>query len=79
MGGRAILKKCVIAIAGDLGTGRDPRNIQRWVEINGGAFSFSINEGVTHLLCSKEYFKKHKEAIRKYLSTVYDITNLVSL
>ncbi|KAI9680657.1 MAG: hypothetical protein M1817_004097 [Caeruleum heppii] len=48
------LKGLVIAVTGDFGAAHSHKDVQRWVEGNGGTFVDVIKEddGVTHLICS---------------------------
>jgi hypothetical protein len=52
----AVLSNLVIAIAGALPA--EPANIKKWVEANGGRWSAQVNERVTHLVTSKDAWKK---------------------
>ena len=54
------LKSFVIAVTGDFGTDRSFEKIRQWIQVNGGVFSYDINAQVTHLVCSKEYFRKNR-------------------
>jgi hypothetical protein len=67
------LKKVVIAITGDFGgKSRSIENIKRWIESNGGKYSTKIEDGVTHLICSKENWKKQVPAgITPFLTIFY--------
>lgn len=47
-----------IAVTGDFGPQRSREKIRQWVEANGGTFTFNITPGVTHLICSREHFKR---------------------
>lgn len=58
----APLSKLVIAIAGTLP--HDQYRIKKWVETNGGCFSHHVQQGVTHLLASKDAYKKNVSAVR---------------
>lgn len=71
MPAKGVLKACRICIAGELGPGRDAGRVKKWVEANGGTFSSSVDEKVTHMLCSEEHFKSQKSAISRYSNMSY--------
>ena len=52
------LKKCTIAVSGDFGKARTMDKLRQWIEMNGGTFATKIDCNVTHLVCSKEHYKK---------------------
>ena len=52
------LKKYTIAISGIFGDARPHEKIRRWIENNGGTSPTTINAQTTHLICSKEHWKK---------------------
>ena len=55
----SVLQGCVIALTGDFGELRDHQVLQRWINLNGGQFSPSIDNAVTHLVCrSDDWVKK---------------------
>ena len=56
----AILKGLVISVSGDVGP--RPDQLRKWVEANGGKWLPHVSKGVTHLICSKEHWKKSNEA-----------------
>jgi hypothetical protein len=45
--------------------GKENDLIKGWVENNGGVYSKSINEDVTHLICTEKTFKKNIEIVKK--------------
>lgn len=51
------LHRCTIAVTGHFGPKRSHEKIKQWVEANGGTFSRDVTKAVTHLVCSKEYYK----------------------
>lgn len=53
------LQRLTIAVTGDFGSKRSHDKIKHWVEVNGGTFSKDITRSVTHLVCSKEDYKKN--------------------
>ena len=56
--GKQPLKKFTIAISGNFGEQRSIEQMKRWIQANGGTFAADISAEVTHLVCSKEHFKK---------------------
>lgn len=52
------LKRFAIAITGDFGETRTHDKMRQWIEANGGTFAPKISAEVTHLVCSKEHYKK---------------------
>ncbi|KAI0866938.1 hypothetical protein F4860DRAFT_521073 [Xylaria cubensis] len=60
-----IFKDCVVSIAGDLDD-HDWREekVKQWVQYWGGTFSSIVDGNVTHLLCTRENFKKKITAVR---------------
>ncbi|KAL8745143.1 MAG: hypothetical protein Q9190_002701 [Brigantiaea leucoxantha] len=52
------MKKFTIAVTGDFGALRTHEKIRQWVENNGGTFALNISPDVTHLVCSKEHYKR---------------------
>jgi hypothetical protein len=57
------LKNLIITSTGDLP--HKPSQLQKWVEANGGRWVPKPTKGLTHLLCSKEHFRKSVEAVTK--------------
>jgi hypothetical protein len=55
---KEILRGNVIAITGDFGKSRSTENLKRWIENNGARYATKIEEGVTHLICSKDHWAK---------------------
>ncbi|EUC51183.1 hypothetical protein COCMIDRAFT_31742 [Bipolaris oryzae ATCC 44560] len=68
-----ILKNLVIATTGT--HTYPPKQIQGWIERNGGRYSPTVHEGVTHLLASEEAYKSKQrtEAVRQALSLCIQI------
>ena len=58
-----ILSRLTIAIIGTLPY--EPFQIKKWVEANGGKWSPTVKRGVTHLISSKEEWKKASGAIHQ--------------
>lgn len=52
------LKKYVIAVTGDFGERCSHKALERWIESNGGIFAASINDHVTHLICTWDDWEK---------------------
>jgi len=53
------MQRLTIAVTGDFGPKRSHEKMEHWVKKNGGTFSKDINKTVTHLVCSKEEYKKN--------------------
>lgn len=51
-------KPFTIAVTGDFGETRTHDKMKQWIEANGGTFAPKISVEVTHLVCSKEHYKK---------------------
>jgi hypothetical protein len=54
-----------IAISGDFGKERTLEDLKRWISKNGGNYSKNVDQNVTHLVCSKEHYKKESQAVKK--------------
>ncbi len=52
------LKPFTIAVTGDFGESRGHDKMKQWIIRNGGKFAMDISPEVTHLICSKEHYKK---------------------
>ncbi len=52
------LKKFTIAVTGEFGELRTHDKMKQWIEANGGTFATKISAKVTHLVCSREHYKK---------------------
>ena len=52
------LKQFTIAVTGDFGESRGHDKMKQWIIRNGGKFTINISPKVTHLICSKEHYKK---------------------
>jgi hypothetical protein len=62
MGGlKPDLSQVRLAVAGDMGDGWTNRHIANWVVRRKGKFSESVDESVTHLLCTPEEFQNRTE------------------
>lgn len=57
--GKQPLKNFTIAITGDFGERRSFEQMRHWIQVNGGTLAYEISSDVTHLVCSKERFKKN--------------------
>ncbi|KAK3077527.1 hypothetical protein LTS18_010004 [Coniosporium uncinatum] len=60
-------KGFTIAVSGDFGAGRAEPNIRRWVENSGGKFTSKLTKDTTHLICTKEHWKKPVAAVTQAL------------
>ncbi|KAF1918336.1 hypothetical protein BDU57DRAFT_515042 [Ampelomyces quisqualis] len=58
-----VLSNLVIAITGTLPA--EPASIKKWVEVNGGKWSARVDERVTHLIASKEAWKRATDPVVK--------------
>jgi hypothetical protein len=58
-----ILSKLVIAATGTLPA--ETASIRKWVEANGGKWSARVDERVTHLIASKEAWKKATDPVKQ--------------
>ncbi|KAI1180353.1 hypothetical protein F4777DRAFT_574114 [Nemania sp. FL0916] len=65
MSSKPILKDCVVSIAGDLDD-HDWREekVRQWVQYWGGTFTSTVDDSVTHLLCTEKNFKHKISAVR---------------
>ena len=52
------LKPFTIAVTGDFGESRGHDKMKQWIIRNGGKFTVDIGSKVTHLICSKEHYKR---------------------
>lgn len=57
--GRQPLKRFTIAVTGNFGEQRSSEQMRKWIHANGGTFASDISPDVTHLVSSKEHFKKN--------------------
>lgn len=58
-----ILNNLVIATSGTLP--HDPKQIRSWIERNGGRFSPSVTQAVTHMIASKAAYKQPTPAVQQ--------------
>jgi len=65
------LKHFVIAVTGDFGAARSHDKIKQWVQHNGGNFATEMTARVTHLVCSKDHFKKKVAIGKNYCGRLY--------
>ncbi|KAL9134303.1 MAG: hypothetical protein Q9175_004517 [Cornicularia normoerica] len=56
--GKQPLKRFTIAITGYFGEKRSFEQMRNWIHANGGTFAYDVSPEVTHLVCSKDHFKK---------------------
>jgi hypothetical protein len=73
-----VLKGYFIAITGDFGKARSTENMKRWIESNGGRYSAKVEEGVTHLISTKDHWTKGVPASKRRLVNVEDITEMLT-
>ncbi|KAK5629646.1 hypothetical protein RRF57_005361 [Xylaria bambusicola] len=72
----SILKNCVVSIAGDLDDNEwREEKVKQWVKYQGGKFTDTIDESVTHLLCTEANYKKKIGPVRAALKN--KITKIV--
>lgn len=57
--GKQPLKRFTIAVTGYFGEQRSLEQARKWIQVNGGTFASEVSSEVTHLVCSKEHFKKN--------------------
>ncbi|KAF2023744.1 hypothetical protein EK21DRAFT_80161 [Setomelanomma holmii] len=58
-----VLSKCVVAVTGTLPAG--PINIKKWVDAHGGKWAARVNRNVTHLIASRDAWKKVTDPVMK--------------
>ncbi|KAI4608151.1 hypothetical protein J4E83_009334 [Alternaria metachromatica] len=58
-----VLDKLTIAVVGT--HPHDAKQIKAWIERNGGKYSAKISKSVTHLIASKEAYKKPADAVQQ--------------
>jgi hypothetical protein len=59
------LKNLVITSVGDVGY--RPEQLRKWVEANSGRWVTTVTKNLTHLICSKECWKRGNEAGKSHL------------
>ncbi|KAJ9638812.1 hypothetical protein H2199_006672 [Coniosporium tulheliwenetii] len=63
------LAKDIIALTGDFGKTSTHEAIKRWIQHHGGMFTTEIDQDTTHLICTKEHWKRKvvaaKQAVRQ--------------
>ncbi|KAI0127443.1 hypothetical protein BJ170DRAFT_595315 [Xylariales sp. AK1849] len=62
---KAIFGGVVVATAGDLGNGYEEAKLSPWMKHHGGRFSADFDEFVTHLIATKEQYKKSGTRVRE--------------
>ncbi|KAF6231217.1 hypothetical protein HO173_010549 [Letharia columbiana] len=63
--GKQPLKRFTIAITGYFGEQRSSEQMRKWIHNNGGIFAYNVSPKITHLVCSKEDFKKNVAMVQK--------------
>ncbi|MCJ1472638.1 hypothetical protein MMC13_001287 [Lambiella insularis] len=58
-------KDCVIAVTGDFGSNKSHDKIKKWIETQSGRFVTKISADVTHLVPSKEHFKRQVAMVQE--------------
>jgi hypothetical protein len=58
-----VLDRLVIAIVGSFP--HEPKQVRQWIDKNGGKFSATVKKGVTHLIASKEAYKKAEGPVQQ--------------
>ena len=53
------MQRFTIAVTGDFGPKRTHEKMRQWVEKNGGTFAKDVSKNVTHLVCSKDHYKRN--------------------
>ncbi|KAL8995715.1 MAG: hypothetical protein Q9169_004609 [Polycauliona sp. 2 TL-2023] len=62
--GRYLFQGLNVATVGDFGPLRSPLILQQWIERRGGFWSKNITHLTTHLICSKDAFKRNVGIVR---------------
>ncbi|KAL9088588.1 MAG: hypothetical protein Q9165_006108 [Trypethelium subeluteriae] len=62
---RGPLKNLVVAATGNFGSDKPHDKIKQWVEYSGGTFSAVVDAQTTHLVASKDHWKKRVTMVRK--------------
>ncbi|KAL9633021.1 MAG: hypothetical protein Q9164_004947 [Protoblastenia rupestris] len=65
MAARGLLKRFTIAVTGDFGEQRTLEKIRQWICYHGGTFTWEISRKVTHLVCSKENYRKAVATVKQ--------------
>jgi hypothetical protein len=55
----AILSKLMVSCSGNVG--QKPEQLKKWVENNGGKWVSRPMKDITHLICSKEHWKREAD------------------
>ncbi|KAI2639579.1 hypothetical protein GGS26DRAFT_587030 [Hypomontagnella submonticulosa] len=63
----AVLRKCSIAISGNLGDQWTDINIARWCSHNGAKFTYDVEEDTTHVLATPKQYKERAHNIKEAL------------
>ena len=69
MAAGSLLYNLTIAVTGDFGIQRTPEKQKQWILYHGGRFANDVCEGVTHLVCSEDHFKKRVKAGKSVYTT----------
>ena len=72
---RQIYKGRVIAIAGELPGQFTSSNLKAWITARKGKFTTSLDENVTHLLCTHEQYKKRVPRSESIVSDAFNLLN----
>ncbi|KAF2452971.1 hypothetical protein BDY21DRAFT_375163 [Lineolata rhizophorae] len=59
------LSPFTIAISGDFGEARSHENVKRWIENNGGKYATAITKDTTHLICTREHYKRKVTMVKQ--------------
>ncbi|KAK4693793.1 hypothetical protein P7C71_g3669, partial [Lecanoromycetidae sp. Uapishka_2] len=58
-------RRLTIAVTGDFGASRGHEKMKQWIQVNGGRFATEVNDGVTHLICSKDHYREDVAMVDK--------------
>ncbi|KAJ9663252.1 hypothetical protein H2201_005696 [Coniosporium apollinis] len=59
------LAKDIIALTGDFGKTSTHEAIKRWIQHHGGMFTTEIDQDTTHLICTKEHWRRKVVAVKQ--------------
>ncbi|KAI1861150.1 hypothetical protein JX265_009769 [Neoarthrinium moseri] len=65
---KAIFKNIVVALAGKMSGDFTDEKLTEWMKLRGGSFSAEFDNSVTHLVASKEQFKKKVPRVKEALN-----------
>ncbi|KAI9694623.1 MAG: hypothetical protein M1822_000239 [Bathelium mastoideum] len=66
---QGIFRNLTVATTGDLGPSNPPEKVRGWVEHNGGTFTSTVDEHTTHLIASKDHWKRKSSMVRKAMNS----------